>query len=465
MFIQKGGTLRSLGHRQLLSKEDDEVLRRKWRNFLRHLPGALAGNTGCAMIFGGAAWFETGDTFVLLWIGAVVAISALRLAILKRFARAAVRRHAHARGRWIFLAGKLVGGGAWGLGYALILPSTGPQIATLGIGIGAGLMAGSATTSHAILIAHRLFVASLGLPLATTLIMQGTTFGVGMALGGFLFAGVLDYIAYDRNRQLTELFISQQRNAKLIRQLEAARDRAIAADSAKTSFLNHMSHELRTPLNAIIGFSDILAHETFGPLGHDRYREYARDIQYAGEHLRGVVNNLLDLSKIDAGRMDVDREPVAVSDVLNPVTRMAEQRLSDKTVAFEIELCDPEPVVYADHVHTHQILINLLTNAAKASPDGGTVRVTASWISGRMVEILIEDNGPGMDADTLAKALEPFRQIRTQHSYVREGGTGLGLPLAKRLVEINNGRIDFDSVRGNGTSVRVRLPAAWFADT
>lgn len=243
--------------------------------------------------------------------------------------------------------------------------------------------------------------------------------------------------------------------------LEGARQRAEEADRMKTFFLASVSHELRTPLNAIIGFSDILRQESFGALGHDRYREYADDIQQAGQHLQTMINNILDITKIEAGKMHPEREALRLEELVEASLRMVEVRVREKGVVIDRAFPAPGPMLYADRTHTKQILINVLSNAAKASPEGGVVRVAAPAAPERdTIAVTVTDNGPGMDERAAAKALEPFQQLENRAWQIREGGTGLGLTLAKRLVEINGGRLAIDSAPGAGTAVHITLPAA-----
>lgn len=236
-----------------------------------------------------------------------------------------------------------------------------------------------------------------------------------------------------------------------------ARRAAEAADAAKSAFLASMSHELRTPLNAVIGFAQILEMEAFGPLGHDKYRVYARDIRGSGDHLLTLINDILDLSKAQAGRLDLHREPVALTEVWEGARRMIAPRAEEVGVA--LEGTPPDLVLRADAHRLRQVLLNLLSNAVKFSPRGGAVRLSVALCDDGGVEVAVADQGPGMTAEQIRTAFEPFGQVDNQAKEQALAGTGLGLPIARQLVEAHGGALVCDSVPGRGTVMRLRLPA------
>lgn len=242
--------------------------------------------------------------------------------------------------------------------------------------------------------------------------------------------------------------------------LNEAKERAEQADRMKSRFLATMSHELRTPLNAIIGFSEIMAGESLGPLGNERYRDYANDIVGAGRHLHDIINDILDISKIEAGQMQIEAEELNVEETVQRTLRLVERRARAANVFLKAEVPADLPPLLADERHTRQILLNLVTNAVKFSPAGGTVTVAAQRPAPDTVRLAVRDEGPGMDAADVERALEPFQQVHTSAELADQGGTGLGLPLSQRLARLNGGDLAVDSAPGAGTTVYVRLPAA-----
>jgi signal transduction histidine kinase len=241
--------------------------------------------------------------------------------------------------------------------------------------------------------------------------------------------------------------------------LEAARARAEEASRAKSEFLATMSHELRTPLNAIIGFSDVQRREMFGPLGHERYRQYAGDIHASGTLLLDLITTILDISKAEAGKLEVapiDLDPRSALDTTVPLIRGAADA---KRIRLSIELPEAPLRCRADPQALKQILLNLLSNAVKFTPNGGTVTVRLRALADQGVEFVVCDNGIGIAAADLPRLMKPFEQATRGYSQ-RNGGTGLGLPLVDSLVRLHDGDFHIESTVGVGTTVTVRLPAA-----
>src|SRR5271170_1500477 len=216
-----------------------------------------------------------------------------------------------------------------------------------------------------------------------------------------------------------------------------------------------MSHELRTPLNAIIGFSEIMEAAMFGPLGAEKYTEYSRDIRESGEYLLDVINDILDMSKIEAGGIRLTPEVVALEPVLADCLRVVSTRAGEKHLQLNAEF-DPDIHLNADRRALKQIGLNLLSNAVKFTPDGGAVTVRGRHRGG-MVTIAIADNGIGIPKDALRKLGRPFEQVESQLTK-RHQGSGLGLAIAKSLAELHGGTMRIRSALGVGTTVVVRLP-------
>jgi len=240
-------------------------------------------------------------------------------------------------------------------------------------------------------------------------------------------------------------------------QLRVARDEAETANRAKSEFLASMSHELRTPLNAIIGFSEMMKIETLGPVGNPQYRGYASDIYQAGSHLLALINDILDLSKVESGADELHEDAISVPDLVESVMGLVRHRAHNGEVELKLEVRDDLPVLMADERKLKQILVNLVSNAVKFTEAEGTVTLKA-WCrpeSGFVFQVV--DTGIGMAPQDIPKALSQFGQIDSDLNRKYEG-TGLGLPLAKSLVELHGGYLDLQSAVGTGTTVTVRLP-------
>jgi signal transduction histidine kinase len=218
-----------------------------------------------------------------------------------------------------------------------------------------------------------------------------------------------------------------------------------------------MSHELRTPLNAIIGFSEILEKEMFGPLGVPTYADYARDIRQSGEHLLAVVNDILDLSRIEAGRMELSDLEVELGELISACLRMVSVRAEEREVAISTDLRCLPLSMRCDMRSIKQALLNLLINAIKFNKRGGTITIRADVAADGWLELAVSDTGIGMDPADIPSALTPFVQVSSSLSRSYEG-TGLGLPLAKSLVELHGGKLLLNSALDVGTTVTLRLP-------
>ncbi|HXQ53258.1 MAG TPA: ATP-binding protein [Stellaceae bacterium] len=238
--------------------------------------------------------------------------------------------------------------------------------------------------------------------------------------------------------------------------LRRAKEEAELASRSKTEFLANMSHELRTPLNAIIGFSDILKGEVFGRLGDPRYLGYATDIRESGQHLLKLINDVLDVSKVEFGKIELNEEPVDVATVVESCARLMRDRVQAAGLEFSHTLAAGLPLVHCDDLRLKQILLNLLSNAVKFTPPGGRVTVRAA-LDDKGLGLSVEDTGIGIAAADLAKALRPFGQIDSRLARKYQG-TGLGLPLAKSMIELHGGRLEITSTLGVGTKATVWFP-------
>jgi cell cycle sensor histidine kinase DivJ len=240
--------------------------------------------------------------------------------------------------------------------------------------------------------------------------------------------------------------------------LVEARDAALDASRAKTSFLANMSHELRTPLNAIIGFSEVTMREMFGPIG-PRYQEYARLIHESGTHLLDLINSVLDMSKIEAGKFALSEEVFPLEETAESALRVLKIPAERAAVLLRLEIAPGARQIYADRRAVKQILVNLLSNGVKYTPPGGEVAVVARIAADRAVEICVKDTGTGIAPADLERLGRPFEQVETAAVRAKEG-TGLGLALVRSLTQLHGGEARISSVLGEGTTVTVRLPHA-----
>ncbi|MFI5409534.1 ATP-binding protein [Kaistia sp. UC242_56] len=250
--------------------------------------------------------------------------------------------------------------------------------------------------------------------------------------------------------------ITQWKNAE--EELINARRAAETASMQKSDFLAKVSHEIRTPLNAIIGFSEVMMEERFGPIGTERYKEYLRDINVSGAHLMSLLNDLLDLSKIEAGKLDLNFEAVALNEIVMECVAMMQPQANRERIIIRTSLSSQVPSIVADPRSIRQIVLNLVSNAVKFTLAGGQVIVSTALEERGEVTLRIRDTGIGMSEKDVETALMPFRQIATSAKH-RSDGTGLGLPLTKALVEANRAAFQIDSAVGQGTLIRVTFPA------
>jgi len=269
----------------------------------------------------------------------------------------------------------------------------------------------------------------------------------------------------ERDRALQEtseaLTMLGRQNARLkttSEELARARDAALSADRSKSMFLAAMSHELRTPLNAIIGFSEVMARQLYGPIGHDKYRDYAADIRSSGDHLLALIDDVLDLSRVEAGKLTLRREPLDVAEQVEACQRLIQGRASDAGIDLQLAPRHGyDTVILGDRVRFRQILLNLLTNAIKFTEHGGMVRIETDAVAGGKVLVRITDTGVGMSEVDLERVFRPFERVDVGTSRPTEGA-GLGLALCRALVREHDGNLHIASQPGEGTVVTLTFP-------
>ncbi|MFO1187874.1 MAG: HAMP domain-containing sensor histidine kinase [Alphaproteobacteria bacterium] len=323
-------------------------------------------------------------------------------------------------------------------------------------------------SARAFLIQSAPLVAGLLLPP----LFEGGELYWGLLGLGIIYAAVMYGLAFQIAALLTTMFGAQEEKTDLLHEVaraksesDAARLKAERTSQAKSTFLANMSHELRTPLNAVLGFSEVIKNELLGPIGTQTYKEYAGDIHDSGRHLLSLINGILDLSRIEAGRLDLSPIELHVPEVVGDASRYVAHAAKRGSVFLKTEIPADLPLIRADERALRQILLNLLSNAVKFTPQGGDVTLSAcvgsSVFGAHGMTIAILDNGIGIKREDLPIVLEAFGQAQYEHGghiSPREQGTGLGLPIVRALLEAHGGAFELQSEPGRGTRAIAHFP-------
>ena len=295
---------------------------------------------------------------------------------------------------------------------------------------------------------------SLAVAMVTVLIIA---FGFVGSIVDQRLADRLSREAERLQQHVDELEATKKELEETARNLTLALDQAAASSQAKSQFLATMSHELRTPLNAVIGFSELMSREIYGPLGDDRYREYATSICDSGAHLLGLINDLLDVSRLDTGKLELSEEELDLRQLTEDAAQMIRGQAEEAGLDLSVELERDLPHIRGDGRRIRQVLINLLSNAVKFTPGGGSIEVRGRQDEAG-VSVIVSDTGIGIAEQDIPRALERFGQVDLGHGR-RFDGAGLGLPLSKSLMELHDGTLTLESALGRGTTVTVTFPA------
>jgi two-component system cell cycle sensor histidine kinase PleC len=401
-----------------------------------------------------------------LWVAVAIIVVAFRMALRRRFRRAvahpiagrpAATRRAAA---WapLFVAGSIASGLIWGT-LAAALPFVGqPRDFLFVTLVCAGMTAGAVTSQAAYLPAFFGYLLAVGLPLATACLINPETDFVALGVLMLAYMVVLAVTARNTNRAIIRTVKLQIANLALSDSLSAARSQLETITNEKWNTLANLSHELRTPLNAILGFSEVMRDQLYGALGDPRYRDYANHVHSSGRHLLDLINDILDLSRSEAGVMVLAERDVDIGEMVETCHDLVMLRAEGLQLHLSRSVAPGLPRLRVDETKLRQILLNLLSNAIKFTPPGGTVAISASRAADGGIDFEVSDTGPGMSAEDLPRAMLPF--VRLANPLTRESeGAGLGLPLSKRLAELHGGTLTMTSAEGVGTVCRVHFPA------
>jgi two-component system cell cycle sensor histidine kinase PleC len=371
------------------------------------------------------------------------------------FERTRTAGEAKAWGR-TFALGTLLSGVLWGIGSVVLFSPTDSVLLIVQVFLVTGLSAAALTGYTAYLSAFYSFVVPAVAPFGVCLALDGSPVHLFTATLLAVWISIFVYLAHALHAHTIDRVLLLLGNARMADTLRKARDTADEANRAKTRFLANMSHELRTPLNAIIGFSDIMRSEIFGSIGQGKYKQYVSDINRSGSHLLQLINDILDVAKIEVGAQPLNEAVIDLAGTLKQCGQLVEPQARSAGVALTLDASARLPALRADPTRFRQVVLNLLSNAIKFTPAGGKVWLSASIeTSGRLL-VAVRDTGIGMNPEDIPRAMQLFVQL--DHAPRGDPGTGLGLALVKTLVEAHGGTLTLESELGKGTTASIRLP-------
>lgn len=412
-------------------------------------------------------WME--KIIVISWVSLTLAANAILLGTCRRFSQQSLQEVDLSQWRRKLTIASAIYGLAW-VGYFFLSSDTANsfeifQFATMLIVIAVLTMLSSSLPVSNLAATLPITFASAAIFIAQQEIVYYIM--AAMALGAEAFFITLGYRLF--RSSLTTLEHRAEKDA-LIAELEQAtavsdesRRRAEEANLAKSRFLATMSHELRTPLNAILGFSEVIKNEILGPIGNDTYKEYVTDIHNSGQHLLTLINEILDLSRIEAGRQKLIEEAITLPYIVDDCVHMMTLRAKSKEIQIVDQIEPDLPKLWGDERAIRQIILNVLSNAVKFTPPNGKIKVKVGWTAGGGQYVSVRDTGPGIPEDEIPIVLSPFGQGSLAQKSA-EQGTGLGLPICQALVELHDGTFDLRSRLREGTEVLITFPASRVLD-
>ncbi|AOF91701.1 HAMP domain-containing sensor histidine kinase [Sinorhizobium sp. RAC02] len=410
--------------------------------------------------------YLTGEIGLIAWAVLALSMHALGMIVARRARGREITADTVRRWQRRFLIAQVFMGLAWA---AFALQTCGQcSGVTFDFYKGSALLVALAVTAmstlmlrHAVLYAFTPTVVALGI--SATLRPDSATIGTAAIIAAAMV--FLVFMTHRLRHTSAQLLSSQSEKDDLIAELEVAksmsdeaRRRAEEANLAKSRFLASMSHELRTPLNAILGFSEVMSTEVLGPLNNPVYKEYTSDIHRSGQHLLNLINEILDLSRIEAGKYDLSEDSVHLVDIAEDCIGMVQLRARAKNITIAEQVEGGMPAVWADEKALRQVILNLLSNAVKFTPQGGEVIVKAGWTAGGGQYVSIKDNGPGIPEEEIPIVLSAFGQGSIAIKSA-EQGTGLGLPIVQAILAKHNGEFILKSKLREGTEAIAILPA------
>jgi signal transduction histidine kinase len=435
----------------------EQRVRAEQLRMLLKSPVSIVGSAATVVFSALVLWGRIDQNLLLAWAGIGLTWLGIRGALWRWFRHDMADEASIVRWARPAIGIMAVSGLLWGLfGAAFYLPAGEPEISAFMILVVASMLAGGAYMYASYLPAYNAFIACCTVPIAAAAFHHATPASMVFALMTLTYLAFMLAMGRTMNASTVKMIGLRFANVDLIGKLRQAKESAEVASRIKSEFLATMSHELRTPLNAVLGFSEMIRAGTSGPIDA-KYQGYAADIHASGEHLLALISDILDISKIESGRLELHEDRASIAELVSRCARVIAPRAEESGLSIIERVAPDLPDAIVDEVRLKQALLNLLSNAVKFTASGGHVEVSARETEDGAIEIAVTDDGIGMRPDQVPVALEPFRQLDSRLSRPYEG-TGLGLPLAKRLIELHGGSLAIETALERGTRVTLRLP-------